>query len=168
MKLQHQTTFGGADAPPEEQGNCYATCIASLLGVDASRVPNFVTHGDDTYFEETSSWLAQRGLALMAFANNPVCDVPEWRDRVTMIASGPGPRGHEHAVLWRGGRLLHDPHPSGDGLVSEPDCFELLVVIDPDGLRRLLEESAAGPEPRCVCDEHAAFIHPDCPQHGEP
>jgi hypothetical protein len=140
MKPQHQTTFGGPDAPPEERGNCFAVAIASLLGVDAAHVPNFIRADD--YIEETAAWMAERGLAIIGFETNPVAFVPQWRDRVTTIASGRSPRGDwEHAVLWRGGKLLHDPHPSGDGIVGAPTYYEVLVVIDPDDLRRWLEEA---------------------------
>lgn len=39
MKRQRQTTFGGPDAPPAEVGNCFATCVASLFGIDVADVP---------------------------------------------------------------------------------------------------------------------------------
>lgn len=142
MRLQHQTTFGGPDAPDEEKGNCYPVAIASLLGVDAGRVPNFIRADD--YVDETAAWLAERGLAIIGFECNPVEHVEQWRDRVTTIASGRSPRGDwQHAVLWRGGKLLHDPHPSGDGIVGEPTYYEVLIVIDPDLLRQWLEEAKA-------------------------
>ena len=32
------------------------------------------------------------------------------------IASGPGPRGLQHSVIYSNGTLVHDPHPSGEGL----------------------------------------------------
>ena len=132
MRLQHQTTFGGVDAPLAERGNCYATCIASLLAVDVKDVPNFCAR-HESWYEDTNRWLASWGLAVLCFPFDPFLTVPEQRQDIILIASGPGPRGHRHSVLWRGGRLFHDPHPSSLGLLSA-DEFDLLVVADPDRL----------------------------------
>ncbi len=132
MKLQHQTTFGGPKAPVHEIGNCWSTCVACLLGLDTREVPNFCADpgGDDgEWFEAAQRWLAPRGLALAEFKTNP----ETWGDcyqHIVCIASGLGPRGHSHSVLWQHGKLFHDPHPSGDGLAEPPLTFGVLVVLD--------------------------------------
>lgn len=128
MKLQHQTTFGGPKAEPAERGNCWATCIACLLGIDVAEVPNFVAFED--FFGEAQRWLARRGLALAQVRTDPAEWSPDYAHVVT-IAGGPGPRGYDHCVLWQHGKLLHDPHPSGAGILRA-ETFEFLVVVDAD------------------------------------
>jgi len=46
-----------------------------------------------------------------------------------VIAGGPGPRGCDHCVLMRDGKLVHDPHPEGGGLMSVADVT-LIVLLD--------------------------------------
>lgn len=58
----------------------------------------------------------------------------DWSDR-HMIASGPSPRheGSTHSVVWYGGRdgrVVHDPHPSRDGLAGDPIDW-LYIGADP-------------------------------------
>lgn len=132
MKKQHQTTFGGLDAVPEERGNCFSTCIACLLGIDTALVPNFCgLYGEREWMVQANRWLSEKGLLLVHFQGaDPLASIPEYQEHATMIASGLSPRGHKHSVLWRNGKLLHDPHPSGAGLVEVPTEFELVVVSD--------------------------------------
>ena len=150
MRLQRQTTFGGPAAPVPERGNCGSTCIACILGLDTSEVPNFcgAEDADDSgnWFTAAQRWLAPRGLALAEFNTNP----GTWGEQyapIVSIASGPGPRGHSHSVLWQHGKLLHDPHPSGDGLI-EATSWCILIVVDLD-LARLATERRLGRCPRC-------------------
>ena len=46
-----------------------------------------------------------------------------------VIVAGMGPRGRQHATIWRDGQLVHDPHPSGTGLVSV-EYVDLLYPLD--------------------------------------
>lgn len=131
MKLQKQTSFGGKDDP--DPGNCWSTCVAMLVGMDTKDVPNFCgiyREGEARWLEEANRWLAKRGVLIMVFTSDPTTWGESYRDTVC-IASGPAVRGHDHAVLWQGGKLLHDPHPSNDGLVEARE-FEVMVVVDPD------------------------------------
>jgi hypothetical protein len=139
MHYQKQTTFGGAESSPEERGNCFAACIASLIGVPLKKVPNFMAiyqpeKGEaDPWYDNVLEWLGRFGLVLMSYESDPFLEAAaasEMHKRTIMVASGPGPRGHRHCVLWRYGKLHHDPHPSDDGLVGPPDLYEVLVVVD--------------------------------------
>lgn len=137
MKLQHQTTFGGAHHEPRsERGNCWSTCVACILGLDTRTVPNFCGEGEDdgVWFEEANHWLYQRGLLLMGFNTDPITWGRCYRATIS-IASGLSPRGHSHSVLWQGGKLLHDPHPSGAG-IAEPKAWQIVVVSDLDKVMR--------------------------------
>ena len=123
LSRQHQTVFG------DKKGNCFAACLACLLRLPVGDVPNFC--GDNwepngEWFRECIRWLAPRGYTA-------ICLKPEdWMNEhpgLTVIAGGPGPRGCDHCVLMRDGKLVHDPHPEGGGLMSVADVT-LIVLLD--------------------------------------
>jgi hypothetical protein len=133
MRLQHQTKFGGASAPIAERGNCFATCLASVLGIDLALVPNFAEAETDEEFNARSrAWARERGLALITFGS------PDGFDDAVFIATGRGPRGHMHCVLWRNGELFHDPIPGGTGLSESPGWFDLFVIVDGERFREAI------------------------------
>ena len=123
MKPVDQTIFGGyVEGQTHPVGNCFQACIASLLNMDLDQVPHFVDQmvrlklGRDT--AQLNKWLDKYLLCYVEVyaRHNPIeLDVP---DDVYYLASGPGPRGHRHAVIYRAGALAHDPHPSREGLLS--------------------------------------------------
>jgi hypothetical protein len=51
------------------------------------------------------------------------------------IASGPGPRGLLHSVVYRGTELAHDPHPDNKGLQSV-DFWIIFVALNPSKMPR--------------------------------
>jgi len=131
MKPVFQTRF---HLPGEPPGNCFPACIASLLEVSISDVPQpGIDDKDDwsEYWTRLGAWLEGLGFHLIQVS-------PGWWSTSVMsesesdlwIGSGPGPRGHRHSVVMRGaGFLVHDPHPSGVGLL-EVDDREYLVPLD--------------------------------------
>ena len=152
MKAQHQTIIGNGENG-EPKGNCFATCVACLLDLDVSAVPNFCAEEDGrNWWRSLVEWLAERGFSAnvvgmgvkgsrgpsMARCFSELC-----------IVSGKSPRGeHHHSVigrmtgtgtgsLWE---LVHDPAPSGDGLDGEPLDFIFLVPNDPSGLTQIATE----------------------------
>ncbi len=120
----YQTIFG------EGTGNCYSTCIGNLLGLEPDKVPNFCADHRESWMEATEEWLRDQGLFIITYDEDPFVEHPLYQQSALMIASGMGPRGCQHSVLWKNGELLHDPHPSGDGLVDVPTEFDLLFVLD--------------------------------------
>lgn len=147
----HQTLFGSIDAPLAERGNCFPACIASILGVDLSDVPHWYgqdTAGDgDADWWAIVAWLQGRGTTIFAWDWSGLSDfMHRSLTGAVVILSGDSPRfvGTSHAVIGqldgRGGwRLLHDPHPSGDGISGDPSMVELVIP-----LVRSNEEAANG------------------------
>ena len=84
----HQTRFG-------DQGNCFATCLAMLLGMsDPDEVPNFYgDHPDDDsdWFLEASEWMADHGYRLVAMRayKTYLRDQAPWRQKATTRISVP-------------------------------------------------------------------------------
>lgn len=144
MNFQRQTKFGGADAPANERGDCFAACVASILGVPVASLPNFCALGtDETWASMANEWLSvHAGVMLITYVGDPLIDAPMYGRHGVMIASGPAERGHIHCVLWRCGKLLHDPHPSNAGLLKA-DHFDLMVVLDADRLQAFVRSQEA-------------------------
>lgn len=109
------------------KGNCMSACIASLLHLPIERVARFIREPGDTHVfqwaERLDDFLEPFGLYALHFAADPErAAFPG----VFHIMTGISPRGRPHAVIGKGCRIVHDPHPDKTGLVSI-DGFCLLV-----------------------------------------
>lgn len=138
MKPVDQTIFGVPD------GNCFAACVASLMGLALEDVPNFCSHKD--WFERLRVWLAPRGFVPIAFEPSDACGTDDLFDHVGdafAIVGGRAARGHLHACVYRGGRLVHDPHPSRAGLLSVKDVI-VFVCVDPCTVSAFGQEGTDG------------------------
>ena len=119
-----QTLFGG-------DSNCVGACVASVLEVPSADVPHFGLHGD--WSSMLNMWLAARDLWFLS--------VPFRRDGTPWIGVGwhlmigEGPRGACHTVVGFSGEIVHDPHPSRDGLTAIDTCgfFVRRFVMDTIG-----------------------------------
>lgn len=116
-------------------GDCFRTCIACMLDVDPSRVPNFMhlEYKGDTMvavWRKVNKWLATRhGVQMVEipFVIDPDTDFElqvlgigrRFKD-MKYLFSGLSPRGYQHCTIYQEGRLLHDPSPLSGGIVG-PD-----------------------------------------------
>lgn len=110
-----------------EVGDCWRCCVAALVGVPAEEVPHFlqdeVNDRSRSMDADTQEWLNQRGWYIVE-SSKFLCN--RWStsrfETPAVIACGPSPRskqmGQHHAVIMQNGKLLYDPHPSGDGLTA--------------------------------------------------
>jgi hypothetical protein len=128
MVGQKQTIFG------EGHGNCFATCLASILELSVEEVPNFcdvdLYPGDNgEWYWAVDAWLGEHfGLSILTFG---AAENEEWLSRGYSILSGRSPRGEfNHSVVALDGKIVWDPHPSDDGLVNKKDWI-VFTVRDP-------------------------------------
>lgn len=127
MRRVDQTEFGVG------KGNCFAACVATILGLDIESVPNFCgEHEDDKWYMEFVNWLAVRGLAPLTqqFPGDPdsfMAWVMKCAPKVPWIAGGPTDRGL-HCCVYVGDKLFHDPNPNfgRQGLQTVDDATFLL------------------------------------------
>lgn len=102
------------------RGNCLAACVASLLNLNISDVPNFRLFDDQ--WGKLQEWLGARGMVAIRFpASTEIVMMPPTH----CILTGNSPRNPVlHAVIgkWIYGDLeiVHDPHPDGTGLDGSP------------------------------------------------
>ena len=117
MKEIDQTTFGFPG------GNCFSACVASLLELNIEDVPYFM--GEENWFEEFKKWLRPRGYwAICVPLNNN-----NWEPEGLCILSGKSPRGDfDHSVVANRLEMIHDPHPSRDGIESKVDVIALIPI----------------------------------------
>lgn len=136
-----QTKLGGTTAPPEERGNCYPACLASLIGtVELEDIPNFFASDEPVLdqWNAVTDWLHSKGLSQMTFNWSEFKEhLPNYRRTLKdslLVFSGKSPRGdYSHAVVGRltdtGWELVHDPHPSDQGIVGEPEFVDIMLAI---------------------------------------
>ena len=112
-----QTIYGSTD------GNCFSACVASILEISIEEVPRAFGVNNAQFLR----WLAGRGLS--ATLSHGVDYVPPGYS----IAAGPSKRfaGKMHACVAFDGAVVHDPHPSRDGLPF--GVMEYVVIHGPNG-----------------------------------
>jgi hypothetical protein len=86
------------------KGDCFRACICSLLEISDNDVPNFID--DNNYPEKLYDWMQENKLNLYASEKPP-------KDIEYYMAWGISPRGNKHSVIYKNGKLVHDPHPDG-------------------------------------------------------
>lgn len=129
MKLVDQTTFG------EKEGNCFSACVATILEMPIDDVPFFMI--PEGWWEFLLDWLKSLGYYALNFQLEEFED--EYREAF-MEQLGPGlgimggksPRGDfDHAVVSNGYGMVHDPHPSRDGILTQDGVVVLIKGISP-------------------------------------
>jgi hypothetical protein len=129
LRRQLQTLFGGPDSAPEERGNCFPACIATIVGCPLAEVPHIYGpefDGDcDIAWRRLQRWLSSIGWSVIALELDSFkCDAVSMPNGA-VILSGKSPRGdYPHAVVgtYDGTcfHVVHDPHPSGAGIIGDP------------------------------------------------
>lgn len=118
-------------------GNCLAACIASLLELPITEVPNVevfyhLPKGDDYYWDVLDKWLSSKGYKLSTddrykcfhpeIAHKSINNEERLADYIIelidkyYLVTGKSPRGLSHITIWKNGEMVHDPHPTKEGI----------------------------------------------------
>lgn len=133
--------------------DCLRTSIACIFREDREDIPNFgysaieAGYGpeSDEYASaqtiEVRDWFLERWIGLVTIARNDSGQCRPLLPWGECVAMGMGPRGFRHAVVWDAGwwlspdydsrslgKMIHDPHISGKGLVTV-DSFLCFVPL---------------------------------------
>ena len=123
----YQTVFGS------EKGNCFAACIASILEVPLDTVPNFCADLPSDWHAQTNQWLAKHyGLGLVTMQVEEGSDYDDLdmpRDCHHFISAKTLRGDCYHCVVAKNGIVVHDPHPSGIGLLPGDCYFDFFVKM---------------------------------------
>jgi hypothetical protein len=126
------------------RGNCFAACIASLLELPISEVPNVETlfHIQGNYWQEVMlTFLNSKGYDLCTddrfrVFHDDNYGVTEGKRQEWLLqcnnkyylVSGKSNRGVNHIVIYQNGKMVHDPHPTKEGIV-DTKYFQTLEKI---------------------------------------
>jgi hypothetical protein len=107
-------------------GNCFEACIASLLEIPLHSVPDF-PRDEAPFILAVQQFLREYGLFYIQTPIDDLAIAPAFASGFTWhTMEGISERGGNHACVGLNGKLVHDPHPGGRGLV-EINCFGFLV-----------------------------------------
>lgn len=119
-------------------GDCFRACVASIFEFPIEEMPNFWDHTQDArvFWKMVNDWMRER-LGMGCFPVKLTEEHEYMLKDVMCVALGKQRRSDEdHAVVWRN-ELIHDPHPSRDGIINHPDTYALFISIDPAPLRAI-------------------------------
>ncbi len=102
-----QTKFG------KGQGNCTTAALASFFSMSMDDVPDVYSMRIEDWRDNLVDFFLEKGFELI-FDTIP----PDDQSGIYFV-EGLSSRGCRHVVLEKEGTLLHDPHPSGDELVTK-------------------------------------------------
>ena len=146
MKKVFQTTFGGADAAPEDRGNCFQAAVASIfelpleegfdcrpyyeeekemVGLPMEMAPSF------TAFRE---WLQARGFDCMFIQVDP--DPPQSTSLLgyhLVEAKSTTLEDAHHILVSKDGEIVHDPNPNAEEVGKWYGVY-LIIPVDPAAL----------------------------------
>lgn len=119
-------------------GDCGRTAVACMLELPVEDVPHFfdgtMTNSESYAFYR--DFLSQNGIELFTL---PLKDISfhdlmktmeNFNKSCTYLLIGKSPRGHNHIVICRGGKIIHDPHPDEGEFVGPcEDGFWWLEVF---------------------------------------
>ncbi len=92
-------------------GNCMRASLASIFELDIDNIPKFEEMNRKVWRTSFTSWLSDMNLALKPQAESP-------NDDQFYITLGSTNRGALHCVVSQSNKMIHDPHPSQDGLLD--------------------------------------------------
>ena len=99
-------------------GNCFPSCLASILELSLDCVPAF--QDMTNWFPPLWDFLIKNGFEFHGTGKKR--DVLTYDKGIDgfYIVNGSSPRGFKrgHSVVYRKGQLVHDPHISGLGVVE--------------------------------------------------
>jgi hypothetical protein len=112
-------------AVPGPAGDCYAACVASLLEIELVEVPDLT---GDRWASVLRRWLAARGLRVdfRPGDGRPLGDQAD-PPRGYAIAGQRVLDGSVHAVVCKGGAIVHDPSPRPVGHLRWPVVLWTLI-----------------------------------------
>lgn len=114
MKKLIQTRLS-TGAEPHLRGNCFPTVLACIMEISVEEVIQIQEYYDDENWPcILDDWLLSKGWQLMT-------ELDHLMDGSYYLVSGISPRNSNvyHVCIYQNGKLIHDPHPSEDGIIGE-------------------------------------------------
>lgn len=126
-----QTIAGGPDSPPEEQGDCLAACIASILELPIERAPHHVMHED--WWDRVVSDLDSLGIDIVPMSGHMGYWITGyWIATCPSLNLPPRSDGEAvgHAVVMRGHEVAWCPSAGRKREYLRPDdMLEAYILV---------------------------------------
>ena len=97
-------------------GDCLRACVASIIELPIENVPHFALH--QNWLRLLQSWAFDTHNVHVVYLSLLPKSTPYTDEFTLWIASGISRRGTRHAVVYKGNRMIWDPHPDKTGLVE--------------------------------------------------
>jgi hypothetical protein len=119
MKQIMQTAF--SDEDKKIRGNCFWAAISSVTEIPLELFKDFQYMSDGTWFPPLWDILTKNGFTYhgMIRDKEKILNYTIGVDGYYVVTGG-SPRGFKssHAVVFKDGKMVHDPHPEGTGITS--------------------------------------------------
>ncbi|MGG2096157.1 hypothetical protein ABFY41_11040 [Acinetobacter haemolyticus] len=133
--MQTVTGFGG---------NCEGATLATLLRMNIEDIPSFwegiditkppCDEGGVIYQDNLNRFLAKHDYKSISLGwCEPSEESVKWVEEISKqigvkhLVAGMSPRGYMHSVIFENGKLWHDPHPEGGGVI--PCQIQFLIPM---------------------------------------
>ena len=131
--------------PDSQHGDCWRTCIASILECDVDIFPYH--NGDIPWPDEYSEVVQILESMGYDYLSVPINKIKQgmldcYDTDGYSIAIGKSSRGVNHSVVWKNG-IAHDPHPDNTG-ISDIIRFEYLIKILEYDINKIVLDSKGG------------------------
>lgn len=123
MKPVFQTRFRYDRDDNTDGRTCLSAAYASILEMDLNDIPRFEDMELNKWYPRLRRWLNILGFEMIEFREERIF-------KGYYLVSGESARGILHLVVYKDGKLVHDPHPDGDGIKSVETVY-LLIPLDP-------------------------------------
>lgn len=120
-------------------GNCLSAVLASLLHLDISDVPLFITPG--TWVKDMNKWLRPFGLAY-CMVEDFDCHIEAYGIQgMYHEISGNTQRSNDvlHACVAKDGEVILDVHPDNTGL-TKINCYGFFIALRPWEVAQISKE----------------------------
>lgn len=111
-----QSTLGGIHGPPEERGDCFSACLASILELPLSEVPRFCEIDGSDWGDDIDDWLSRFDLFYVEIRISEYFKASTLPRCGYYILCGDSPRERPHSVVGFKDTVYWDPHPDRTGL----------------------------------------------------
>jgi hypothetical protein len=111
-------------------GNCFPACLASIMELPLEQIPDLQTPKSE-WFNVLWTFLLKNGYEFLGTGTKEdALSYPTGIDGY-YIVNGSSPRGFKrgHAVVFKNGVMVHDPHVSGLGVIDIWNYFMIERVI---------------------------------------
>jgi hypothetical protein len=137
--LQGTQTVGEDGKPAGVLGDCWPATVATVLGLEIKDVPRFADicrdEGDEAGFIAYHEFMRLHGYNIFEIHKSTVGENAFERLKENLkdspyFMAGKSQNGDWlHVVVYKNGKLWHDPNGSGKGLRTE-EFMELLVPVE--------------------------------------